>query len=55
VLKGKLFDPVPIWSIHKKYAAPTPAGTSVTSGEDLRSTMWASARLHLDKVSVLAK
>lgn len=45
----------PIWSIHKKYAAPVPAGTSVISGEELRDTVWAAARKHLDKASALVK
>jgi hypothetical protein len=45
----------PIWSIHKKYAAPVPPGTSVISGEELRSTVWAAARQHLDKASALVK
>lgn len=45
----------PIYSIHKKYADPVPAGTSVISGEDLRNTVWAAARKHLEKVSALVK
>ena len=45
----------PIWSIHKKYAAPVPAGTNVIPGEKLRNTVWAAARKHLDKASTLVK
>jgi hypothetical protein len=45
----------PIWSIHKKYASPVPAGTSVISGEELRNTVWAAARKHLDQASALVK
>lgn len=45
----------PIWSIHKKYAAPVPAGTNVISGEELRDTVWAAARKHLDNASALVK
>jgi len=45
----------PIWSIHKKYAAPVPAGTNIVSGEELRSIIWAAARKHLDNASALVK